>query len=221
MGIKDIIKKSILDLYLQDISLSRICITLLLSALIGIYIFFVYRMSVNEEFYSKDFNRSMVIVSVITAAVTLTIQSNLVISLGMVGALSIVRYRTAIKSSMDLMFLFWSISVGIIIGGGIYLIAICLSVVVTMLLFILNKIQMPTQLGILVIHCKLSDVNSIELKIQEKTNVLRMKSEASIGDRIEVVYEFKTKSNDFASYIGTIEDVNDFSIINYDRNNRY
>jgi len=121
---------------------------------------------------------------------------------------------------MDLMFLFWSISVGIIIGGGIYLIAICLSVVVTMLLFILNKIQMPTQLGILVIHCKLSDVDCIELRIKDKTKVLRMKSESSIGDRIEIVYEFKPNSDDFVSYIGSLKEVDDFSIINYDRNNR-
>ena len=220
MGIKDLIKKSILDTYVLDISVSRICITLLLSAILGIYIFFVYRMTVNEEFFSKDFNRSMVIVSVITAAITLTIQSNLVISLGMVGALSIVRYRTAIKSSIDLMFLFWSISVGIIIGGGVYLIAVLLSIVITILLIVLDKIQAPTQLGLLVIHCKLSDLEKIEEKLKEETNVLRMKNEASIGDRFEVIYEFKSSGSQFAEFVGTVKEIQDFSILNYDRNNR-
>ncbi|MBQ9342429.1 MAG: DUF4956 domain-containing protein [Lachnospiraceae bacterium] len=220
MGIKEIIKKSILNSYVLDLSVSRICITLLLAAVIGIYIFFVYRMTVNDEFYSKDFNRSMVIVSVITAAITLTIQSNLVISLGMVGALSIVRYRTAIKSSIDLMFLFWSISVGIIIGGGVYLIAILLSVVVTILLLVLDKIQAPTQLGLLIIHCDLSDLEKIESMLKEKTKVLRMKNEMSLGDRFEVVYEFKSKEMGFAEYVGEVKEIQDFSILNYDRNNR-
>ncbi len=220
MGIKDLIKKSILDAYVLDISISRICITLLLSALLGIYIFFVYRMTINNEFYSKDFNRSMVIVSVITAAITLTIQSNLVISLGMVGALSIVRYRTAIKSSIDLMFLFWSISVGIIVGGGVYLIAILLSVVITILLIVLDKIQAPSQLGLLVIHCQLSDLEKIELKLKEETKVLRMKNEASIGNCFEVIYEFKSTKNRFAEFLGTVKEIQDFSILNYDRNNR-
>lgn len=74
------------------------------SLVFGIYIFLVYKKSVNNEFYSKDFNRTLVLITVITALIVLTIQSNLVIPLGMVGALSIVRFRTAVKSTMDLVF---------------------------------------------------------------------------------------------------------------------
>lgn len=118
------------------------------------------------------------------------------------------------------MFLFWSISVGIIIGGGIYLIAILLSVVVTILLFVLDKIQAPTQLGLLIIHCDLSDLEKIESRLKEKTKVLRMKSETSTGERFEVVYEFKSKEAGFAEFVGGVEEIESFSILNYDRNNR-
>jgi uncharacterized membrane protein YhiD involved in acid resistance len=116
--------------------------------------------------------------------------------------------------------LFWSISVGIIIGGGIYLIALLLSVVVTILLFVLDKIQAPTQLGLLIIHCDLSDLEKIESRLKEKTKVLRMKNETSTGERFEVVHEFKSKEAGFAELVGGVEEIESFSILNYDRNNR-
>ena len=108
------IKSSVMNNFTSDITVSRIAVVLALSLMLGLYVFIVYRMAVNNEFYSKDFNRTLVLMAVVTAAIVLAVQSNLVISLGMVGALSIVRYRTAIKSSLDLFFLFWAISIGII-----------------------------------------------------------------------------------------------------------
>ncbi|MCR5107748.1 MAG: DUF4956 domain-containing protein, partial [Lachnospiraceae bacterium] len=136
MSFKDMIKGSVMNNYFSDITVTRIALVLIASLLLGLYVFIVYRMAVNNEFYSKDFNRTLVLMAVVTAAIVLAVQSNLVISLGMVGALSIVRYRTAIKSPLDLFFLFWAISIGIICGAGLYILAIALCVIVTAGLFI-------------------------------------------------------------------------------------
>ena len=97
MSTKDLIKQSIIENFTTDISKMTILIIMLVAIIMGIYIFIVYRLAVNNEFYSKDFNRTVALIVVVTAAVVLAIQSNLVISLGMVGALSIVRFRTAVK----------------------------------------------------------------------------------------------------------------------------
>ena len=107
----------------MDITTGKIAATLIVTALLALYIFAIYRLVTRKVFYSKNFNISLAVMSLITAAIILAMQSNLVISLGMVGALSIVRFRTAIKDPMDLAFLFWSISVGIICGAGLYEVA--------------------------------------------------------------------------------------------------
>lgn len=132
MGIKDVLRKTLLEgVSYSDTSTTKIITTLFIAFVLAIYIFFVYRLSVKNEFYQKNFGISMVIMSVITAGIILAMQSSLVISLGMVGALSIVRFRTAIKDPLDLLFLFWSIGMGIITGAGLYDIALATSLVAT------------------------------------------------------------------------------------------
>ena len=112
MGFKDVFKKSFLEGFTSmDITTGKIAATLIVTALLALYIFAIYRLVTRKVFYSKNFNISLAVMSLITAAIILAMQSNLVISLGMVGALSIVRLRTAIKDPMDLAFLFWSISI--------------------------------------------------------------------------------------------------------------
>ena len=128
----NIFKKSFLEGFSAgDITTGKIVVTLLVTVLLAIYIFVVYYVHSKKTFYNKSFNVSLALIAIITAAIILAMQSNLVISLGMVGALSIVRFRTAIKEPMDLMFLFWSISVGIICGANLYVIAILASLVIT------------------------------------------------------------------------------------------
>ena len=121
MSFKDIFKKSFLEGFTaMDISTSKILATLAMVVILSLYIFCIYQVVTRKTFYSKTFNISLAAIAIITASIILAMQSNLVISLGMVGALSIVRFRTAIKDPMDLIFLFWSISIGIICGGGLY-----------------------------------------------------------------------------------------------------
>ncbi len=132
MSFTDIFKRSFLEGYAASaLSVRSIVVCMAVTLLIACYIFFLYRLVNRNAFYNKNFNLSLLAIAVITAAIILTIQSNIVISLGMVGALSIVRFRTAIKDPMDLVFLFWSISVGIICGAGFAIIALIASVVLT------------------------------------------------------------------------------------------
>ena len=128
----DIFKKSFLEGFNGgNITTGRVAVTLMVTVLLAAYLFFVYYVHSKKSFYDKSFNVSLALISVITAAIVLAMQSNLVISLGMVGALSIVRFRTAIKEPMDLMFLFWAISIGIICGANLFTIAILASLVIT------------------------------------------------------------------------------------------
>ena len=113
MSFSDIIKKSVLDKFqTADLSTTTISVTLGMAILLGLFIYFVYRMNSRSGFYNRDFNKSLATLPVITAAIMLAMGSNLTISLGMVGALSIVRFRNAIKDPADLTYLFWSISLG-------------------------------------------------------------------------------------------------------------
>ena len=124
MRLTEVLKKSFLEGYGSvNIDFSTIVMCMLITVLVAMYIFMIYRLLNRSAFYNRNFNLALIALAVITAAVILTIQSNIVISLGMVGALSIVRFRTAVKDPMDLVFLFWSISAGIICGAGFAVVA--------------------------------------------------------------------------------------------------
>ena len=141
MSFKDIFKKSFLEGYASaEITTFTIVVALGLACLLALYIFFVYRVVTRKTFYSKNFNITLAGITVITAALILTMQSSVVLSLGMVGALSIVRFRNAVKDPADLTFLFWSISMGIITGAGLFKLAILLSMAATVLVLGLDLI---------------------------------------------------------------------------------
>lgn len=147
MSFTDVIKRSVLErINANDIGTTTIAVVLAMALLGGLYIYFIYRVTSKSGFYSRSFNKSLAILPVITAGIVLGMQSNLVISLGMVGALSIVRFRNAVKEPADLTFLFWSISVGILAGAELYELEILLCLCVTVLIFgldLLPAIRMP------------------------------------------------------------------------------
>ena len=160
MSVRDIIKKSFLDGFSDaDISLKTVLIALGITTLIAAYIFIVYKLMCRKTFYSKNFNISLVGVALITAAIIITIQKSIVVSLGMVGALSIVRFRTAIKDPLDLMFLFWSISTGIICGTGFAEYAVALAGILTVVVVILDFLPIAKVPMILIVNA-----NNIELE---------------------------------------------------------
>lgn len=152
MSIKDMIKKSVLAGFTaSELTTTKIIVTLGLAIVLGLYIYFIYRLTVRSGFYSFSFNKSLATLPVITAGILLTMQSNLVITLGMVGALSIVRFRNAVKDTVDLTYLFWSISIGIVTGAGLFELAVLLCLCTTVVLVGLNLLPKLRQPYLLVI----------------------------------------------------------------------
>jgi uncharacterized membrane protein YhiD involved in acid resistance len=165
MSFSDIFKKSFLNGFTAaDINIYTSITAMLIASMIALYIFVVYRVLTRKTFYSKNFNISLACITLITTSIILTIQSSIVVSLGMVGALSIVRFRTAVKDPMDLTFLFWAIAVGIICGVGLAEIAIMLSLFLTAGIVLLENLPVAKAPMILVVNT--SDVKS-EKKIME------------------------------------------------------
>lgn len=194
MSFKDIFKKSFLEGYATtEIDTMMILAALAIACGLAIYIFSVYRVLTRKTFYSKNFNISLVAMTIITASLILTMQSSVVLSLGMVGALSIVRFRTAIKDPMDLVFLFWSISVGIICGAGMAQIAVILSIVLTIALLVLNQIPVAKAPLILVVNASNLDIEQqIILKVKEFDKYYCVKSRNMTVDSLDMVIELRT-----------------------------
>ncbi|MDD7049211.1 MAG: DUF4956 domain-containing protein, partial [Lachnospiraceae bacterium] len=164
MSVKNIIKSEIYEKFAggSDLKITEVCLILLAALLIGCYIFMIYKMYSRSEFYSKDMNITLAGMTVVVAAIMVAMQSNLIVSLGMVGALSIVRFRTAVKSPLDLLYLFWAISAGIICGVGLYLLAIVLCIVMTFLILLLDKVPVSKAPAVLVVRTSMeTDMNEV------------------------------------------------------------
>ena len=169
MGLLDLFKKAFMEGYAtSSITIGTVLICICCTVAIAVYIFFIYRMVNRNSFYNKGFNISLVIIAVITSAIILTIQSNIVVSLGMVGALSIVRFRTAIKDPMDLAFLFWSISAGIICGAGFAGIAVAASLFITLLILLFSSGLKSAGTLVLVVNADSHEREGEIMKVAEK-----------------------------------------------------
>lgn len=159
MSIRDVLKDSFVKNFAAEgIRTADVFLALGVTLAIALYIFFVYRIMTRKGFYNKSFNISLTAVAIITAAIIITIQSSIVVSLGMVGALSIVRFRTAIKEPMDLMFMFWAIAVGIICGAGLYSVAVVVSFVITIVIYALDQFPVVNVSSILVVQTLQNDM---------------------------------------------------------------
>ncbi len=191
---KDIFKKSFLEGFAaSEITTVTVVAALGIACVLALYIFFVYRVVTRKTFYSKNFNISLAGITVITASLILTMQSSVVLSLGMVGALSIVRFRTAIKDPMDLMFLFWSISVGIICGAGLAQVAVILSVVITVGILVLDQLPVAKAPMILVVNAGDLDAEArITETIQKYVKHVTVKSRNMTAASLDLVYELRT-----------------------------
>ena len=194
MGIQDIIKKSFLSQFNSDLSTTSVIMTLVIAAAIGIYIFFVYRTVCRKAFYSKAFAISLPVIAMITASIIIAIQSNAVISLGMVGALSIVRFRTAVKDPMDLAFLFWSISVGIICGAGLHEVALEASLMITVVMLFLHFVPQNKPALLLMVSGTDAKVQpELETLLKAGTTFYKIKSRNVSAAGISMIIELKVK----------------------------
>ena len=194
MSFKDIFKKSFLEGFAStEITTITIVSAMAIACALAFYIFLTYRVVTRKTFYSKNFNISLAGITVITAALILTMQSSVVLSLGMVGALSIVRFRTAVKDPMDLMFLFWSIGVGIICGAGLAQVAVILSVVMTLGIQLLDQFPVAKAPMILVVNAQMLDAEEAIANIVGKFDKhFRVKSRNMTASTLDLVVELRT-----------------------------
>lgn len=197
------------------ISRSRILVALGLSFAIGIFIHVIYRICSRNNLYSKSFNTTLALITPMMAAIVMTMQSSLIISLSSIGALSIIRFRTPIKDPMDLVYLFWSISCGIMCGAGVYEIALWTVVIVTFAILFLNMIPAKKDGYILVIN-GLGAFPRKELAeiLTKESKQYRLRSESIMNDHFDVVYEIRIKNEaGLADKIHDVKGITNVSLI--------
>lgn len=220
MSFSDVLKKSFLQgVNANELTMGSIAGVICLAGLIGLYIFAVYYLTGKKAFYSRSFNISLVALTMITAGIILTIQTSVVISLGMVGALSIVRFRTAVKDPMDLIYLLWSISVGIICGAGLIKVAVVVSLLVTVAIMVLELLPVLHTPMILIVNAQSDNIDD-KLKdiISGYSKNYKVKSRNLTQSGLDLIIELKVKDDgaDLVRRIKEIEGVYAVSLVLHD-----
>ncbi len=219
MSFKDIFKKSFLEGYAgSEITLVTIVAALAVASALALYIFLVYRVATRKTFYNKSFNIALACITAITSALILTMQSSVVLSLGMVGALSIVRFRTAVKEPMDLMFLFWAISVGIICGAGLAQVAVVLSIVITLAILILNRFPVAKAPMILVVNAGDIDAEkAVTETIKKYEKHFTIKSRNLTESSLDLVIELRTaRGGEMVREVMKVQSVTSAALLSHD-----
>lgn len=195
MSFKDVLKSALMNGFASTtVSTKEVVVCLGMVSLLAVYIFFVYRFITRKEFYNKNFNIAVAAIAIVTASVILTLQTNVAISLGTVGALSIVRFRTAVKDPMDLIFLFWGVAVGIICGAGYGEIAIFTSFALTIGILVLNALPIAKAPMILVINASDygAEANIIDV-VKKYSKYNKVKSRNLRSGSIDMIIEVRVK----------------------------
>ena len=213
----DIFKSSFLN-NVTSVNFIDIAIALLLSFAIGLFIFFVYKKTFSGVMYSSSFGVTLVALAMITTLVILAVTSNVVLSLGMVGALSIVRFRTAIKEPLDIAFLFWAIAVGIVLAAGMIPLAVAGSAFIGVILLVFVNRKPHFNPYILVLSCNNAEAEAKAKELAKKSvNKLTVKSKTVSASGIDVNYEIRLRSDEteFVNALSSIDGVNNAMLVSY------
>ena len=217
MTFNDIFKSSFLE-NISAVSPLDMILTLLLAFGIGLFIFYIYKKTYQGVMFSSSFGVTLIALTMITSQVILAVTSNVVLSLGMVGALSIVRFRTAIKEPLDIAFLFWSIAAGIILAAGMIPLAVIGSVVIGVILLIFVNKKSHVNPYIVVLSCSDHDA---ENKATEYINshvercVVKSKSAKSGIVELNMDIRLKDDNTDFVNALDAIDGVNSAVLVSY------
>ena len=217
MTFQDIFKSSFLD-NVTSVSVLDMVLTMALAFCLGMFIFLIYKKTYSGVMYPSSFGVTLVALTMITSLVILAVTSNVVLSLGMVGALSIVRFRTAIKEPLDIAFLFWAIAVGIVLAAGMIPLAVFGSVIIGIILLVFANRKDSSNPYIIVLNC--ADHNS-ETKALEylQSNVKKytVKSKTARQGNVEVNMEVRLKDDntDFINALSEITGVNSAVLVSY------
>ena len=221
MRLQDYFKNSVWESFASSQGLTldtttQIIASMAVALVMGLFIYKIYQIYFGGVVFSRSFATTLVGMTVLTCMLTLAISTNIVISLGMVGALSIVRYRTAIKDPMDLLYLFWAISVGITAGAGMYVLAVTASIIMVVLIHILYHRQKTGMIYIMVVHYQDEMAGDEVLRAMKKLRY-QLKSKTFRGDLTEMTLEVYCRSDNtvFLEKIKAIEHVKDVTLIQY------
>ena len=217
MTFNDIFKSSFLE-NITAVTVLDMALTLALAFGIGIFIFFVYKKTYRGVMYSSSFGVTLIALTMITSQVILAVTSNVVLSLGMVGALSIVRIRTAIKEPLDLAFLFWSIAVGIIIAAGMIPLAVIGSVIIGVILLIFVNRKPHRNPYIVVLSCDDHNAETEALNyVNTQTERCVVKSKTAQENLVEINMEVRLKDDntDFINALSAISGVKSAALVSY------
>lgn len=212
----DIIRRSIVEEFSTSLSLGSILLSLVTAFIIGLYIVYVYKKTFAGVHFSKQFTMMVILVAMVTALIIRTISSNLALSLGLVGALSIVRFRTAVKEPIDTAFIFWAVSAGIMSGVGVYTVAILSSVALGGL-FVLSTLLGFKQVNhyLLLVKCDVKAYDAIHRTIH-KLKKTKLRSKQIIGSKVDVTYEVAIGTKDELTHsLARVDGVESVSIITY------
>lgn len=217
MTFNDIFKSSFLD-NASSFSPMDFLLAMALSFALGLFIFFVYKKTFNGVMYSANFGISLLGLTMITTMVILAVTSNVVLSLGMVGALSIVRFRTAIKEPMDIVFLFWAIAAGIVLGAGLIPLAVLSSAFIGLILWIYVNRKDVVPPFIIIITCHNEEAEKAAVTaVKEAVKKYMLKSKTVSSNGIELTLEVRLKSNDsdFINRISALPGVENVVMVSY------
>lgn len=217
MSFQDIFKSSFLE-NVTEFSLLDTCIGLAVALLVGLFIFMIYKKTLTGVLYSDGFALTLVGLSLVTTLVIMAVTSNVVLSLGMVGALSIVRFRTAIKEPVEIVFLFWSLAVGIVIGAGMIPLAIIDSAIIGVILLLFANRKIRKLPYILVVSCKDEAAEQRITEILAKAvEYYTVKSKTVNAAGIEFTAELRTKDAEtaFVNRITELEGVGNATLVSY------
>ncbi len=217
MNFNDIFKSSFLE-SVSEFSFLDTILGLAIALAIGLFIFLVYKKTLTGVMYSSGFALTLIGLSLVTTLVIMAVTSNVVLSLGMVGALSIVRFRTAIKEPVEIVFLFWSLAAGIVIGAGMIPLAIIGSVIIGVILLIFANRKIKNNPYILVMSCKNEKAEEAVLSILSSgVEHYIVKSKTINADGIELTAELRTKdaTTSFVNRITDLPDVTNATLVSY------
>ena len=213
----DIFKSSFLE-NMTSVSLVDMVITLLLAFGVGLFIFLVYKKTYAGVMYSSSFSGTLIAMTMITSMTILAVTSNVVLSLGMVGALSIVRFRTAIKEPMDIAFLFWAIAAGIVLAAGMIPLAVFGSVIIgiVMLLFINRKAVHNPFIAVISVRDAAAEKAAVDYLTRNVEKAV-VKSKTAQSGNIELNYEVRLikESTEFITALSEMEGVNSAVLVSY------
>lgn len=189
---------------------------LLMVLILCIYEFFVYRCVSHRAFYNKSFNICIAILPFFISTIILCLQSNIVITLGTIGALAIIRFRTAVKDPVDMLYLLWSVHIGITCGCQLYEVAVLTSLVVTVVLLVMENLTIGKKPYILVFHCTIEQEKDVFEAIECVTKRFRVKSRNYTTKGMNCVVELSVKKTEDLVRKLTETGVEKFSVIEYD-----